>query len=765
MFKEVNKSVKKVDGISLATGKALFVDDQNFEGLLYGKFLRSPIPHGIIKSIDTSEADKLPGVETIIHYFNSSHIPHTTAGQGYPEPSPYDTYMFDKKVRFVGDNVAFIAATSREIAEEAIKKIKVEYEELPAVLNLHDAMKDNAPKIHDEADSFGIFDKDKNLAGGVEVNVGDVKKGLEEAEIRVDYSVDTHYSQHTPIEPHICITYLDEKGRLIIRTSTQVPFHVRRICAMVLETPEKNIRVIKPRIGGAFGTKQEVYLEYYAGKATLLTGKPVKIELTREEEFISRTRHPMYVNVKLGADKTGKIHTINMDVISNTGAYGSHALTVMFNSGSKCLPLYKAENVRFNGKTVYTNLPVAGAYRGYGATQGYAALEQVLDILAEKVGKDPVEIRKMNHIQKGETSPIFKALGEGKEGAETFIKSIKLDEALDWGVEEINWQDRIPYTEKTGRYRKGKGMGIFMQGSGIPLVDMASAFIKINDDGSFNLQVGATDLGTGSDTVLSQIAAETLETTTDNIIIYSSDTDMTPFDVGAYASSTTYISGGAVNNAAEKVKKQIIKVAAEMLETHEDDIELRDTKAFSKKNNTSKTFGDIGKYALYINNQFQIGAIGSHISQVSPPPFMAVFVEIEVDTWTGKIKVLKYVCGVDCGTAINPKLAEGQVEGAIVNGLSYALTERYIFNEKGKMMNGSFQDYKIINIEDLPELKVKLFPSYEPTGPYGAKSVSEIGINGPIPAIANALYNAVGVRAHKFPMYPEFILNKLEKNG
>ncbi len=762
-FKEVNKNVNKVDGLSLATGRAKFVDDVDFKDLLIIKFLKSPIAHGIIRSIDTSKAEKIKGVHLILHHNNCPYISHTTAGQGYPEPSPYDTYMFDKKVRYVGDYVALVAAETADIAEKALKKIKVEYEELPSILDPHYAMKKNAPIIHDERSSTGIYNKKKNIAGHVKVQVGNVERALKDSDVVSEFEVETHYSQHTPIEPHITITYLDEKGRLIIRTSTQVPYHVRRICAHVLDIPEKKIRVIKPRIGGAFGTKQEVYLEYYAGRVTLLTGLPAKIELTREEEFLSRTRHPMIVKIKLGASKKGILNVIDMDVISNTGAYGSHALTVMFNAGSKCLPLYKAENVRFVGTTVYTNLPVAGAYRGYGATQGYAALEQAMDVLAEKLNMDPVKLRLLNHIKKGETSPIFAALGEGKKGVPQYIKSIRLDDIIEWGSKKIQWEKRKPYTKKTGRYRKGKGMGIFMQGSGIPLVDMASASIKINDDGSFNLLVGATDLGTGSDTVLSQIAAEALKTTTDNIVIYSSDTDMTPFDVGAYASSTTYISGGAVKVTGEKVLTQIKKVAAEMLKCDIKDIECENRIAKNKKNNKKKTYGDIAKYGLYEKNQFQIGYIGSHISPVSPPPFMAVFAEIEVDIWTGKIKVLKYVCGVDCGTAIHPKLAEGQVEGAAVNGLSYALTEGYIFDKKGRMLNNNFQDYKIFNIEDIPKLEIKLFPSYEPSGPYGAKSVSEIGINGPVPVLSNALYNAVGVRPTRYPLSSEYVLKLLEE--
>ncbi len=760
-MREVNTNKIKVDGLSLATGRAKFTADEEFRGMLYVKFLKSPLAHALIEDIDDTKALALKGVKIVLHHKNTARIPHTTAGQGYPEPSPYDTYMFDSKVRYAGDYVALVAAESEETALKALKLINVKYKELPAVLDPRKASVPGAPVIHDESYASGIYDASKNIPGFVEVKVGDTEKALKDSDVKAELEIETHYSQHAPIEPHVCITYLDEKGRLVIRTSTQVPFHVRRICARVLEIPEKNIRVIKPRIGGGFGTKQEVYLEYFAGKVTLLTGLPAKVELTREEEFTSRTRHPMIVKVRAGADKKGKINAIDMEVISNTGAYGSHALTVMFNSGSKCLPLYKTDNVRFKGTTVYTNLPVAGAYRGYGATQGYACLEQVMDMLAEKCGIDPVEFRRINHIKKGETSPIFAALGEGKEGVAQYIQSSTLAEAIDWGLKEIGWEDRQPPAGKKGRFRKGKGMAIFMQGSGIPLVDMASASIKMNEDGSFNLNIGATDLGTGSDTVLAQIAAETLRVPTENIIVYSSDTDMTPFDVGAYASSTTYISGGAVIDAAEKVLDQIKAVAARMLKTDKENILCENAFCTNKANNEKRSYSEVGLYSLYMDDQFQIASFGSHISPVSPPPFMATFAEIEVDTWTGKIKVLKYICGVDCGTPINPVLAEGQVEGAAVNGLSYALVESYIFNEKGKMQNGTFQDFKIYGIKDVPPMKVKLFKSDEPTGPYGAKSVSEIGINGPMPVIANALYNAIGKRTEKFPLNPENVLRML----
>ncbi len=760
LFKEVGKNIKKVDGYALVKGNPVFTDDVDFRDMLFIKFLRSPHPHAIIKKIDTEKAEKMDGVAIVLSYKNTPRVPHTTAGQGYPEPSPYDSVMFDRKVRFVGDRVACVAAEAQDIASLALKKIKVEYEILPPIFNPEKAFEEGAPTIHDEKDSRGILDPERNIVGEIDVTTGDPKKGFKEADIVLENRYEVHYAQHTPIEPHIVITYLDENGRLVIRSSTQVPFHVRRICANVLNIPVQKIRVIKPRLGGAFGTKQEVYLEYVAGYVTLKTGRPAKIELTRSEEFISRTRHPMIIDLKMGAKKNGDLTAIDMKILSNTGAYGSHATTVMYNTGSKVLPLYRCPNVRFSGRVVYTNLPVAGAYRGYGATQGYFATESMLSEIAEKIGMDTVKIREKVHIQEGETSPIFEALGEGKKGIPQLIKSCKLSQCISQGKELIEWRKK---QGKEGNLLRGYGCAIMMQGSGIPRVDMGASTIKLNDDGSFNLLVGATDLGTGSDTILAQIAAEVLKIRTEKIIVYSSDTDITPFDVGAYASSTTYISGGAVLKTAEKILEELKITAGEMLEDSVENLEVKDGKIISKRTKKSVRYQDIAYYSLYEENQHQIIASASHISSSSPPPFAAHFVEILLNRETGKIRVVKYVACVDCGTAINPKLAEGQVEGSIINGISYALTEEFIFDKNGRVRNKSFMDYKIFSTMDIPEIKVVLIPSYEPTGPFGAKSVAEICINGPCPAIANAIYDAVGVRIRKTPFTPDKVVDAMEK--
>lgn len=765
-FKQVNHSLTKVDAMGLVCGKQKFVADLDVADLLYIKVLTSPHAHAVIKKIDTKQAEKIDGVVAIYTYKDTPSYRRTTAGQGFPEPSPYDTCILDKKVRFVGDRVAIVAAESPEIAQEACRKIKVEYDVLKPIFDPEKAMDKGAPVIHDEKDcSVPIpifYDPSRNHCSHVETSVGDVKKGFKQADVVIENKYKLHYAQHCPIEPHTCMAMLDENDRLVLRTSTQVPFHARRITAQTLGIPLKNVRVVKPRIGGGFGTKQEVLLEDVCGFVTIKTRRPCLWEMTREEEFVSsRTRHPMVVKIKTGVKKDGTITAISMKVLSNTGAYGSHALTVLSNCGSKVLPLYRADNIEFIGDTVYTNLPVGGAYRGYGATQAAFAMECQMDEMAQAIKMDPVKFRQMNHIQEGETSPIFKALGEGREGVDMVINSCGLSECITKGMKLIDWKKKYNKPGK-GTKKRGVGMCCLMQGSSIPEIDMGSVFIKMNEDGSFNLMMGATDLGTGSDTILAQIAAETIGCKLEDMIVYSSDTDFTPFDVGAYASSTTYLTGGAVINASKKVKEQIEAVAALMMGVDANTIQVEDSVCKDKKGN-SVTFSQVCNYAMYEHKQFQIGAIGSHISHASPPPFSAHFVEVEIDTETGEIKLLQYVAGVDCGTPINPTLADGQTQGAVMNGISYALTEEYIFDSKGKMLNPNFGNYKIFSTKDMPEIKTFLVPTYEKTGPYGAKSVSEISINGALPAISNAIKNAIGVRLTDPPFTAEKILAALKK--
>ncbi len=765
-YRNIGQSVEKTDAMALATGSSLFTEDYRLDNYLKVRILRSPHAHARIKSIDVSEAKEMEGVVDVISHKEIEKVYYTTAGQGAPEPSPYDTLLFDDVVRYAGDFVAMVAAETMEIAEEAVKKIKVEYELLEAVFDPEKALQGSIA-IHDKDGYFPIpvpYKPEENLASEVDFSVGEVEKGFEDADYVVEEIYQSAYASHATMEPHIAASYFDENGRLVIVTATQVPFHARRIVARVLNYPLRKIRVIKPRIGGGFGAKQEVLLEPYVALLTLRTKRPVRLIYTRQEEFQSgRQRHPMQVKLKTGFKKDGEITALSMDNIMNTGAYGSHALTVSSNSGSKCLPLFnKIKNIYFRARSAYTNLPVGGAYRGYGATQAYFALNQQIDIIARKTNQDILEYIKKWHIKEGETSDVFKALGEGKEGVEQIINSCKLDECIDRGAEMIDWyQKRGKKTEPKPGFVRGLGVAVAMQGSGIPMIDLGAAYMKMNEDGSFNLDIGATDIGTGSDTILAQIAAEVLQVDTEKIIVLSSDTDQTPFDVGAYASSTTYVSGTAVEKCATKIKDQILGAATNILDAKGDKLSLGNGKVIDSESKKECSFEEIANETLYGGQLTQIQAEASSFVDQSPPPFIAQFAEVELDKGTGKVNIIKFVSVVDCGQAINPKLAEGQVEGAAINGMTYALFENFHFTSKGNMTNASFWDYKIWRSNDIPEMETLLVDSEEKTGPFGAKSVGEIGINCPAPAIANAIYDAVGIRLRETPFTPEKIYKEL----
>jgi putative selenate reductase molybdopterin-binding subunit len=763
----VGHNVRKVDGIKLVTGGAAFTDDIHIPGMLIGKILPSPHAHARIQRIDTRKAKALPGVQAVLTYKDVPRVPHTTAGQAWPEPSPYDTYLLDSKVRFVGDRVAAVAAETRAIAEQALKLIEVEYEVLPAVLEIEQAMAPGAPVIHDEPDSTRIFDRERNIAGYILREIGDVEQGFREADRIFEREFRTQRQQHTPLEPHVTIAWLDSDNRLVIRTSTQVPYHCRRQVAMILEIPVSRIHVIKPRIGGGFGGKQEMLLEDICGALALATRRPVKIEFTREEEFyMSRSRHPQILRMKMGVRRDGTVLASQLTVVATTGAYGSHSTTVQGNTGSKVLPLYRAPHMRFECHVVYTNAPVAGAFRGYGCPQGFFAQETVVDEIATELGIDPLEFHRNNMIRLGDVDLLSAQLGEGREGLPRVVRSCGLTECMESAARAIGWKEkrgRMAVSNGHGRVKRGVGMACTMQGSGIAGVDWASAFLKMNEDGSFFLQVGASDVGAGADTVLSQIAAETLGVSLDKIIITSGDTDITPFDVGAYASSTTIISGGAVKKAAAKVRAQVLELASRMLDAPIDQLDCANNEVFTTSEcRKSVRMGDLALEAMY-KEKFQIMDGASHFNTDSPPPFCATFAEVEVDTETGQVRVLHLATAVDPGTAINPMQAEGQVEGAVAQGLGYALTEELVLDAAGRPVNPNFLDYKIFGSKDMPKLTTILVQTDEPLGPYGAKSISEVPINGPAPAIANAIFHAVGVRIRKLPIRPEDVLRALRE--
>jgi len=761
----VGKNLRKVEGVKLVTGRAAFTDDLPLPGMLIGKILPSPHAHARIRKIDARAARALPGVHAVLTWEDVPRVPHTTAGQAWPEPSPYDTYLLDNKVRFVGDRVAAVAAETRAIAEEALRLIEVEYEVLPAVLDIEAAIRPGAPVIHDEPDSTKIHDASRNIAGHISKELGDIAEGFRQSDLIFEREYRTHRQQHCPIEPHITVSWLDPDNRLVIRSSTQVPFHSRRQVAMILQIPVQRVHVIKPRIGGGFGGKQEMLLEDICGALALATRRPVKIEFTRAEEFfMARSRHPQILRMKMGVKRDGTIVASQLKVLATTGAYGSHANTVQGNTGSKVLPLYRAPNMLFECDIVYTNAPVAGAFRGYGCPQGFFAQETLVDEIAHELGRDPIEFRLQNAIRLGDTDELSAVLGEGRKGLPRVVRSCGLPECLERGAEAIDWTNkRKRVNDPASRLKRGVGVAATMQGSGIAGVDWASALLKMSEDGSFHLMAGASDVGAGADTVLAQIAAETLGVTLDKITVTSGDTDFTPFDVGAYASSTTIISGGAVKKAAKKVREQVLSVAARMLDVPVENLECRDNLVSTKcPCGKSVSMTEVALRAMY-KDKFQIMDGASHFNTDSPPPFCVTFAEVEVDTETGKIDVLRLVSAVDPGVAINPMQAEGQVEGAAAQGLGYALTEEMVLDSSGRMVNPNFLDYKMFGPQDLKCLKTILVETHEPLGPYGAKSISEVPINGPAPAVANAVFNAIGVRLRKLPMRPEDVLQALRE--
>jgi putative selenate reductase molybdopterin-binding subunit len=765
-LRTVGTSERRVDSIKLATGRGTFVDDIRLPGLLHACILHSPHAHARIVRIEASQARAMPGVAAVLTHEDVPRVPYTTAGQGWPEPSPYDAVMLDARVRFVGDRVAVVAAEDPELARKACEAIVVEYEPLPAVFDPEEALRPGAPLIHDEPDSTGIKDPSRNLAAEIVAEVGDVAAAFAAAERVFEQTYHVGYVQQSSIEPHVAITWLDEDHRLIVRTSTQVPFHVRRIIAPLLGVPIRRIRVIKPRVGGGFGGKQEILIEDLCGMLTLRTGRPVRLEYTREEELTAaRTRHPQILTVKSGVSG-GRFVALELRVVENTGAYGTHALTVMSVTGNRALSLYRCPNLRYEAKAVYTNLAVAGAFRGYGCPQGFFALESHVDEVAHALGEDPLEFRRRNHVQEGDDQPIAEVLGEGKEGFRQVIRSCGLAPAIEQGARAIGWSEkraRYALRDAGGSHpavRRGVGMAIVMQASGIPGVDMGGASLKMNEDASFNLLVGATDIGTGADTMFCQVAAEALGVPMDRIIPYSSDTDMTPFDPGAYASSTTYITGRAVEKAARLVLGQIVEVAARLLEEKPQDLVTHGGRVCAA-DGRFVTYEQVCLSSLYQKDQFQIMATASHMSYDSPPPFAAVFAEVEVDTETGLVRVLKLVEAVDCGQVVNPQMAEGQVEGAAVQSLGYGLFERMPFDGEGRMQFRTFRDYTIAAATDVPEIVTILVPTHEPTGPFGAKAIAEIPINGPAPAIANAVFHATGARLRELPLTPDRVLAAL----
>lgn len=760
----VNKAIPKVDGTGLVLGKPAFTDDLAPRDSLIVKVVRSPHAHAEIVDIDTCVAEHLPEIKCVLTYKNVVDQNFSRAGQGFPEPSPYDSKILDKTIRYIGDAVAVVAGTSEKIVDFAISKIKIEYKLLEPVLDFETAL-DNETVIHDKDGTSSMFEighkPERNLAASYEMEIGSVKNSLKECDVVYEGRYYTQAQAHAMTEPHSSVAYFDFQDRLTIISSTQTPFHVRRILGRTLKLPLSKIRVIKPRIGGGFGGKQAIHGEFYVALVAMRTKHPAKLIYTRQEVFDSSyTRHQMRVDVKIGAMNDGTLKVLDMDILSNTGAYGEHALTVLMVAGSKTLPLYnKVDAVGFRGDVVYTNVTPAGAYRGYGAVQGNFALESGIDEIAKMLDMDPIEIRKMNMIKEGETSKIFEIMGEGQEGTKMTVESCKLNECLEVCLKKLNWNEKYPSVQVDEHKVRGVGLAIAMQGSGIPYIDMGSSILKLNDDGFFNLLVGATDIGTGSDTILAQICAETLNVSTDKIIVYSSDTDLTPFDTGAYASSTTYVSGHSVRIAAEKMVEEIKRAGRIYFDSENVDFDGENVicgeDVISLSSFSTKLF--------YSENQEQLATVGSYVGKKSPPPYMVGGAEVEIDKRTGRVEIINFVAVVDCGTTINPNLARIQVEGALLQGIGMTLYEEVNRTELGRNINNSFLKYNVPTRMEVKHMDVSFVDSYEPSGPYGAKSVGEIGIDTPPAVISNAIKNALGIRMETLPIRPEDVWKAIYK--
>lgn len=767
MMKFVNQPIGKIDGMDIATGKPVYTDDLVMTNALIVKILRSPHAFAEIKSIDTSRAEGLPGVECVLTYKDVPNVRFTMAGQSFPEPSPYDRLILDKIVRYVGDEVAIVAAVDEKTANRALELIKVEYKVMEPVLNYEEAI-GHPTVVHPEDNlhiNFDIgFDQHKNIAASTRIEAGNMEEALQEC---VHIVEETYYTQpqlHAMMETYRAFSYLDLNGRLSVVSSTQIPFHVRRILARALQIPASKIRVIKPRIGGGFGGKQTASVEVFPAIVTLKTGRPAKIIYDRKESFSCTTsRHAMRIKVKLGADKDGKILAVDMEGLADTGAYGEHAPTVFSVTGYKTLPLYnRAKAVRYRANAVYTNKMTAGAFRGYGVTQGTFALESAINQLAEKLNMDPATLREINMIKEGEGSPV---LGMKDDGTPVKMESCALDRCVKKGKELIGWDQKFPRYEVSDTKVRGLGMAITMQGSGIAKVDTASTIIKLNDDGFFTLLLGSTDMGTGSDTILAQMAAEVLEISMEKIIVHAVDTDISPFDTGSYASSTTYVTGNAVIKAAEDIKGQILQYGAKFLNLSMEAVEFDGSYVQEIEGSNRISLDEIAQRVISGEGKSQLIGHGSFGGDTSPAPFIAGFAEVEIDKETGKIDLIDYVAVIDCGTVINPNLARIQAEGGLVQGIGMAMFEDIVYDDRGKMQTNTFMQYKIPCRKDIGKLTVEFECSYEPSGPFGAKSIGEVVINTPPAAIAHAVYNAVGVQVRSLPITPEKVLmGMLEKN-
>lgn len=763
-MKVVNQPLRKKDAMQLVTGQPVYVDDVTPRDCLCVKLLRSPHANAIVKSINKTAAIKVPGMEAIFTWedVDQDGRRYTQAGQTYPEASPYDRLVIDRHVRFVGDVVAILAGADEKCVDKAMKLVKVEYEVLEPVLDFHTA-KDNPVLVHPEDNWESLApvgaDNKRNLCAHDECGNGDIDAVLADCDVVIDRVYHTQACQQAMMETFRTYCEIDTYGRLHIISSTQIVFHTRRIVANALHIPKSKVRVTKPRIGGGFGAKQTAVSAVYPAFVTWMTKKPSKIIFSRvESQIASSPRHEMEMHVRLGANKDGIVRGIDLHTLSNTGAYGEHGPTTVGLSGHKSIPLYgKAEAFRFTSDVVYTNHMSAGAYRGYGATQGLFAVESAVNELANILGMDPFKIREMNITHEGEIMPAY--YGQ-------LNTSCALDRCLARVHDMIDWDNKYPCQDMGNGKIRAVGMGMAMQGSGITSMDVGSATLKVNDEGFYTLLIGAADMGTGCDTTLAQIAAEVLECPLDNITTLSADTDWSPYDSGSYASSTTYVTGKATEKCALELRGKICALGAKLLGCDKEQVSFdgREVRV-EEGENAGKTISlsDIATASMN-GNSIELQATVTHSSEISPPPYMVGAAEIEVDTETGEVTLLDYAAAVDCGTPINPNLTRVQAEGGIAQGIGMTLTESVTYDDRGYPMENSLFQYKIPARVDIGKIRVEFENSYEGEGPFGAKSIGEVVINTPLPAISDAIRNAVGKRFYELPITPEKIaMAALEK--
>lgn len=749
----VGKGVIKKDAMALVTGQPVYCDDLAPKDCLIVKLLRSPHAYAKIKSIDTSIAKRIPGIEAVYTYEDVPTSRFTLAGQSYPEPSPYDRRILENVVRYVGDEVAIVAGANEDCVDRALKAIKVDYEVLEPLLDFEKSI-DNTIVVHEEEDYKCLCeignDVKRNIVSSGESVVGDVDAVLKECDVVLERDYHTKANAQAMMETMRSYCYIDTYGRLNCVSSTQIPFHVRRILSNALEIPKSKINVIKPRIGGGFGAKQTACCEIFTAFVTWKLKKPSKIVYTREETFAaSNSRHEMKMHVRIGATKDGTIEAIDLYTLSNQGAYGEHGPTTIGLAGHKSLPLYNhVKASRFTYDVVYTNTMRAGAYRGYGATQGQFAVESIINELADELNMDSCEIRFKNMTRENEVLSQY----YNEE-----LNACALDRCLEKAMEMIDYKNK-PLRRDMGDFVRGLGVSLSMQGSGISGLDVGSVEIKLQDDGFYTLSIGATDMGTGCDTILAQMVAECMDCDVDQVVTSSLDTDHAPYDTGSYASSTTYVTGMAVVKACEKLRNSILEAAAGFFNEDKEDIEFD-----GKKINTLDHAHEMS-LAEFADTCFNGGiakaliASDSHMSPTSPPPFMVGIAEVDVDKLTGEIKVHDYVSVVDCGTVINPNLARVQAEGGIVQGIGMALSEDITYSNEGKMRNCNFLQYKLPTRVDVPSVRVEFESSYEDNGPFGAKSIGEVVINTPTSAIASAIKHATGVQVRTLPITAEKVL-------